>query len=130
MWEQVFHRDKIDARGSIRKAPNAISWTMSVTKLRIAGDKDAGAIIKAWNATASRQQRIEGCNVQPLKQVLENMPSVLLVVSELGCEKCPWSDDASCSKRIFTGGAPRVCSNVWKQRLTVFDRSMRIMFQC
>ena len=60
LWSQIFHRSKIDARGSIRKALNAISWTMSLTKLRIVGEKDAGAIIKAWNASASRQQRIEG----------------------------------------------------------------------
>ena len=43
---QIFHRNKIDARGSIRKAPNVITWALSLDKLRQAGDKDAGAIIK------------------------------------------------------------------------------------
>ena len=58
MREQIFHKNKIDARGSIRKAPNVISWTMSLNKLRRAGDKDAGAIIRAWNTEASKQQQI------------------------------------------------------------------------
>ena len=26
--EQIFHRNKIDARGSIRKAPHVITWTL------------------------------------------------------------------------------------------------------
>ena len=51
---QVFHRNKIDARGSIRKPPNVISWTISLRKLRAAGDKDAGDVIKAWNQEASK----------------------------------------------------------------------------
>ena len=58
--EQVFHRNKVEARGSIRKGPNAISWTLSLAKLRAAGDKDAGAVIKAWNAEASKQQQLTG----------------------------------------------------------------------
>ena len=48
--DQIFHRNKIDARGSIRKAPYVISWTTSLDKLREAGDKDAATIIRAWNS--------------------------------------------------------------------------------
>ena len=44
---QIFHRNKIDARGIIRKAPNVISWTIPFDKLRQAGDKEPGNIIKA-----------------------------------------------------------------------------------
>ena len=58
--EQVFHRNKVEARGSIRKAPNVISWTLALAKLRAAGDKDAGAVIRAWNAEASEQQQLRG----------------------------------------------------------------------
>ena len=50
----------MDARGSIRKAPNVITWALSLDKLRLAGDKDAGAIIKEWNNRASRQQQLVG----------------------------------------------------------------------
>ena len=31
--DQIFHRNKIEARGSIRKAPNVIWWTISLDKL-------------------------------------------------------------------------------------------------
>ena len=68
--EQVFHRHKIDARGSIRKAPNVISLTIPLDKLRHSGDKDAGAIIRAWNNEASRQQQLVGGKAQALKHVL------------------------------------------------------------
>ena len=107
--EQIFHRNKIDARGSIRKAPNVITWALSLDKLRLAGDKDAGAIIKEWNNRASRQQQLVGGKAQALKNVLDMMPQevftevVVRAVSEMGWEKSPWSDDAFSNKRIYPG---------------------------
>ena len=133
---QIFHRNKIDARGSIRKAPNVISWTTSLDKLRQAGDKDAGAIIKAWNNEASRQHQIVGAKAQALKNVLGLMPAnifincVLPAVSELGWERCPWTDETFSNKRIFPGAGPRAGDNAWKKRLTVTETSMGVMFQC
>ena len=58
--DQIFHRNKIDARGNIRKAPNVIMWALPLDKLRRVGDKDAGAIIKSWNDKALSQQRLVG----------------------------------------------------------------------
>ena len=55
---------------------------------------------------------------------------VLPAVSELGCEKCPWSDDSFCNKRIFPGGAPRGGEAAWRTRLTVSEKSMAIMLRC
>ena len=97
--DQIFHRNKIDARGSIRKAPNVIMWALSLDKLRQAGDTEPGSIIKAWNNLASKQQQLVGGKAQALKNVLGLMPAyiftnvVLPAVSELSWEKCPWSDD-------------------------------------
>ena len=62
--EQIFHKHKIDARGSIRKAPNVMSWYVALEWLRNAGDKDAGAIIKAWNTIASKQQKLGGARLR------------------------------------------------------------------
>ena len=58
--DQIFHRNKMNARGSIRKAPNVITWAISLNKLSQVGDKDAGVIIKAWNLMASGQQKLVG----------------------------------------------------------------------
>ena len=77
--DQIFHRNKIDARGSIRKAPNVISWTISLDKLRHAGDKDAGAIIKSWNTESSNHHQIVGAKAQALKNVLGLMPGFISV---------------------------------------------------
>ena len=75
---QVFHRNKVGARGSIRKAPDAITWTIDLAMLRAAGDKDAGTIIKAWNMEASKQQQLLGSKAQSLKNVLDLMPQEVL----------------------------------------------------
>ena len=134
--DQIFHRNKIDARGSIRKAPNAISWTSSLDRLRQAGDKDAGVIMRAWNNEASKQQQLVGGKAQALKNVLDLMSAdvftnvVLPAVSELSWEKCPWSDDTFSNKRIFPGAGPRGGDAAWRTRLTVTPKSMGVMFEC
>ena len=133
---QIFHRNKIDARGSIRKTPNAILWTTSLDKLREVGDKDPSAIIKAWNAESWKQHQIQGAKAQALTNVLGLVPakiftdSLLPAVSECGWEKCPWCDFTFSSKRIFPGAAPRANDAAWKKRLTVNETSMGIMFRC
>ena len=132
---QIFHRNKVEARGSIRKAPNVITWTFPLNKLSKAGDKDAGAIIKAWNHEASKQQQqLGGGKAQAIKNVLGLMPHnilgdvVLPAVSALGWERCPWSDDAFANKRIFPGSGLRAGAQAWRERLTTTDGSMHIMF--
>ena len=64
----------MDARGSIRKAPNVITWALPLDKLRQSGDKYAGAIIKKWDNRASRQQQLMGGKAQAPKYVLDMMP--------------------------------------------------------
>ena len=136
--DQIFHRNKMNARGSIRKAPNVITWAISLNKLSQVGDKDAGVIIKAWNQMASGQQKLVGGKAQALKTVLDMMPQevftqiVVPTVSEMGWEKCPWSDDAFGNKRIYPGHSPagRALSVAWRDRLKVSSGSMRIMLSC
>ena len=136
--DQIFHRNKMNARGSIRKAPNDITWAISLNKLSQVGDKDAGVIIKAWNLMASGQQKLVGGKAQALKTVLDMMPQevftqiVVPTVSEMGWEKCPWSDDAFGNKRIYLGNSPagRALSVAWRERLKVSSVSMRIMLSC
>ena len=104
--------NKVCERGSIRKAPDVITWTIDLAKLRAAGDKDAGTIIKAWNMEASRQQQLLGAKAQTLNNVLNLMPQEILdrvvipAVRELGWENCPWTDESFAAKRIFPGAAP------------------------
>ena len=133
---QLFHRNKVGARGSIRKAPDVITWTIDLAKLRAAGDKDAGTIIKAWNMEASKQQQLLGAKAQTLKNILDLMPQEILdgavipAVREMGWEKCPWSDDSFATKRIFPGAGPRTATHGWKNRLTVTELSMKLMLKC
>ncbi len=57
---------------------------------------------------------------------------VVPTVSEMGWEKCPWSDDAFGNKRIYPGHSPagRALSVAWRDRLKVSSGSMRIMLSC
>ena len=82
---QVFHRNKVGARGSIRKAPDVSTWTIDLAMLRAAGDKDAGTIIKAWNMEASKQQQLLGSKAQTLKIIIYRMPP-----------RDPWRGGDSC----------------------------------
>ena len=82
---QVFHRNKVGARGSIRKAPDVITWTIDLAMLRAAGDKDAGTIIKAWHMDASKQQQLLGSKAQTLKTIIYIMPQEIL---ERGGDSC------------------------------------------
>ena len=84
-------------------------------------------------ATAAR-----GGKAQALKHVLDLMPQtvftevVVQAVSEMGWDKCPWSDDGFSNKRIYPGFTPlgRSSSLAWRERLKVTDGSMRIMLMC
>ena len=71
---QVFHRNKVGARGSIRKAPDVITWTIDLAMMRAAGDKDAGTIIKAWHMDASKQQQLLGSKAHTLKNTFDRIP--------------------------------------------------------
>ena len=69
LWSQIFHRSKIDARGSIRKALNVISWTTPLDKLCQAGDIKTRSlsskhgmpshrnIIRSWGGEAQALKR-------------------------------------------------------------------------
>ena len=71
-----------------------------------------------------------------MKTALDLMPQEILdgvvipAVRELGWEKCPWSDDSFATQRIFPGAAPRTGTQGWKNRLTVTELSMELMWKC
>ena len=77
-----------------------------------------------------------GAKAQSLKNVLGLMPAniftmyLLPAVSELGWERCPWTDDTFSNTRIFPGAGPRAGNDAWKKRLTVTEKSMSVMFLC
>ena len=44
--------------------PNVISWVVALTKLKTAGEKDYGSVVRQWNAVSSRQQHLTGAKAQ------------------------------------------------------------------
>jgi hypothetical protein len=128
--DQLFASFAIGERGSIRQAPNSITWAFSLKGLGRHGDKDAGVVIKCWNASQPRSSQITGAKAQAVKNILElddeAAASLLKSVARFGWQSCPWSDESIADKRNFPGSKPRLSSKKWIQRLTVSNRSFAL----
>ena len=133
--EQAFSNFKMSVRGSIRQAPNMMSWFVMLDRLRQKGDTDAGGIIRQWNKDASRSSQITGTKAQAVKNVLElASPStinlLLQTTSAYGWENSPWTEEALSSKKLFPGQHFRtVASRVWTARQAVTQKSSELTFQ-
>ena len=132
--DQLFYSFKLGGRGSIRKPPNLIDWTLSLRQLAArAGDTDSGSVVRMWNSQCTVSQQIVGRKATALKTLMEHMPEECLImlttmVSELGWDESPWTEDALSSKRILPGYCSRVGdSKVWSTRQTVSQQSAVLM---
>ena len=119
--DELFGNFKRSVRGSIRKAPNALTWAFSLDKLhRDHGLGDPQAIIKNWNEESSKASHLIGGKAQSVKNVL-SLPKDAKVelfnsVQTLGWDTSPWTDDVLGSKKILPGFAPRGASKHWNDR--------------
>ena len=132
--DQLFYNFKLGGRGSIRKPPNLIDWTLSLRHLASrAGEKDTSNVVRVWNSQCPVSQQIVGRKSMALKSLMEQMPEDALtllttMVSELGWEESPWTEDALASKRILPGYVFRVAdSKAWSARQTVSRQSVVLM---
>ena len=134
--EQLFYNFKLGGRGSIRKPPNLIDWTLSLRHLAArAGEKDTGNVVRMWNSQCPVSQQIVGRKAMALKSLMEQMPEdaltlLVTMVSEMGWEESPWTEDALASKRILPGYVFRVAdSKAWSARQTVSRQSVVLMVE-
>lgn len=84
--EEVFGNFAMSARGSIRKAPNVMTWYYSLESLRTKhNEQDAGLVVREWNKVASLQNQLRGAKAQCVKNLLElpKKASELLLTSTL-----------------------------------------------
>ena len=71
--DRVFAIMKMSLRGSIRKAPNVVSWVIFLMKAKEKGSADSSALVRRWNGTATRASHILGPKAQAVKNMLELM---------------------------------------------------------
>eukprot|EP00959_Pyramimonas_sp_CCMP1952_P455240 9471258-Pyramimonas_sp.AAC.2 len=98
------------------------------------GESDSGGVIRTWNAQASRSSQIAGEKAQSIKNIMELMPpaayhAIMDLVSKIGWERSPWSDQALANKKIYPGFAPRGASKAWNERTEITRASMALMVQ-
>ncbi len=130
--DALFANFQMSSRGSIRKPPHSLTWVAALRKLNVGGDRDAGAIVRAWNATVSRASALTGAKSMSVRLVLEQMPdeayAVLVAhVSACGWDACAVSDDALGSKKIYPGWTFRHTTKEWTQRGVVTPPSTVLM---
>ena len=127
--EQVFHNFQVSARGSIRKAPNVISWVVTLKRMSKRGDSDTPAIVNDWNQKSSKAHKLVGAKAQAVKNVymLPDRILALIVksVSRHGFFNCPYSEDNLSSKKLAVGYQFRSGShNRWLARQVTSEESI------
>ena len=65
-----FYNLKTGSRGSIREAPNPITWLSGLLSLQTSGGWDSGGVIKAWNDQAPKPDRLVGQRFMTVKNIL------------------------------------------------------------
>ncbi len=68
---EVFESMRRSHAGSIRRAPNCVTWVEALTRLQAVDATDPGTVIKAWNEDCARSDRLIGAKAQSVKQLLE-----------------------------------------------------------
>ncbi|CAJ1397601.1 unnamed protein product, partial [Effrenium voratum] len=109
-----FYSFKMSSHGSIREPPNPLQWIFSLETLRIQGGHDADSVIKSWNESSAKSDRLVGSKFQTVTNLMK-LPSECLdklrwMVNKVGwasfLARCsPYSDDNLSSKKILPGAA-------------------------
>jgi hypothetical protein len=133
--EEIFSNFRLSHQGAIRKAPSAITWVVALEALHEEhGETDAAAVLKVWNASASKQSQIVGGKAQTVKNIMQLMDKGAKVelikhVAEHGWESCAWTDDVLASKKMYPGFAPRGGSKLWNERQKITGKSCKLMVE-
>ena len=98
---------KLSARGAIRRAHDVITWLGKLYLLKQTG-LDPAAVLKRWNAMATKESQVTGNKRTCCLMLLENAPNAavqLLLdhVSEFGQESSCFAEDAFANKKIMPG---------------------------
>ena len=120
---------KLSVRGSIRQAPNCMTWIIMLMNLKGYGITDASAVIKEWNDENPRSSALIGGKAQAVKLLLGKAPRGAIDflsshVSFHGWSRCAFSDDALASKKVYPGFTFKHQRPGWTDRCKVTECSM------
>ena len=128
--DQLVDNMKKSHRGGIRKQPNVLSWVAGLNKLT----DDDGEVVREWNAKSAKSNQLVGAKAQTIKYLItltdkETLDILMKIVSLLGWDGSPFSEDALSSRKIYPGKHFRSACKAWTNRQEVTMESMNVMFQ-
>lgn len=128
--DQLVDNMKKSHRGGIRKQPNVLSWVAGLNKLT----DDDGEVVREWNAKSAKSNQLVGAKAQTIKYLItltdkETLDILMKIVSLLGWDGSPFSEDALSSRKIYPGKHFRSACKAWTNRQEVTMESMKVMFQ-
>ncbi|CAE6968511.1 unnamed protein product [Symbiodinium sp. CCMP2456] len=95
---------KVLARGSIREAPNPITWLNGLISLQASGGWDTSDVIRAWNDGAAARDRLTGQRFMTVRNILElEGEAVLLIDQSVSYSGSPYSEENLSSKKLLPG---------------------------
>ena len=104
---EIIYAYKLAHRATVRRAPHLLAWVHTLKKLQTHTSVTPTEMIRRWNATAVKEEKLTGQKQVVLKQVLSMPPSVLApiadCVSQLGWENSWCSNDNLSSKKWMVG---------------------------
>ena len=133
--DQTFHNFNIGCAGSIRKAPNVMTWASTIRSLCAQGDSDSGSILRSWNKQSARQFQVTGNRAQAIKNMIDvigNDTRELLIahVAKWGWDNCCFTEDGLACRQQYPGRHFRcTTSKQWTERLVVTSESCHNHFR-
>ena len=104
--DRLFYNYSTSSGGSIRKAPNAVSFVFGLRATSYVCS-DAQSTLAKWNAKAPKPDRIIGSKAATVKNVMnlekDDIDALQDLISEFGWDKNPLTEDALSSKKIYPG---------------------------
>jgi hypothetical protein len=68
---ELFFGMKLASRGSLRKAPDVLTWVISLTNLQArGGESDPLSVVKSWNEDSAKHDRVQGAKAVGVQNVL------------------------------------------------------------
>ena len=116
---------QLSQRGSIRAGHSTATWVVKLGYL-LAEGADPSAVLKQYDQVASQGGKLTGQKRTSVLALLKvsalSRALILELVSKLGPEACPWTDETWAHKIIMPGHIVRGCGDAYSKMLSPSKR--------
>ncbi|CAE7215022.1 unnamed protein product, partial [Symbiodinium sp. CCMP2456] len=104
---EEFYNLKVLSRNSIREPPTPITWLNGLLSLSRAGNWDSDGVIKQWNESSAKSDRLLGAKYMCVKNILDLQHGIrdhiITAVNKHGWKGSAYNEDALSSKKLLPG---------------------------